>query len=675
MIEVYIENQKIDINESFSTILTLSIDDIKDFGAKNSTFSKTILLPGTKNNNLILGNIFNINASNDYNPAVDNIGVNFNAAIAASVIIFADNMQVFKGIFRILEVIVDDGFIDYECAVFGELGGFITDLGTKKLEDLDMGIANILWNNTNIINSWDAITGTGVVFPLIDYGVASVNKVDFDFKTFRPALFVKQYLTNIITTSGYTWDFPLLSTALFNRLIIPNNQTDIYNNSATVAFDADANAATYNNIQFVRYTISTLGSFTSNINNDTFTYFPVTPLTTDIYCNFSGQINSATSIPSTAIFYLKKNSTVLSQQSVFIPAVPRPFSVTLSINNVTFNTGDTLKLEISSNVIQIQQYGGALTLSTTSPVQVPVSYNDPIVVNDTIPKGIFQREFFSSICKMFNLYVFEDYTTEKKLKIMPFVTYYEDATAVDWSLKIDRSKPIRIKPMSEINSRYYEFKFKQDNDYYSENYRKKNNEGFGDYIYDTQYDFVKNTETVEVIFANSPLYKLVGTDKIYPAIYKLSNSNTTEDKMESVIRIMQAKKIVGVSSWNLKNGGTTLSTLNDYGYAGHLDDPINPTNDICFGVPKEIYFDVTTYPFTNLFNSYWSSYMAEITDKDSRLLSCTMKLSNKDVYQLDFSKLIWIDGVLYRLNKIEDFNASNEDTCKVELLKIINRIY
>jgi hypothetical protein len=31
--------------------------------------------------------------------------------------------------------------------------------------------------------------------------------------------------------------------------------------------------------------------------------------------------------------------------------------------------------------------------------------------------------------------------------------------------------------------------------------------------------------------------------------------------------------------------------------------------------------------------------------------------------------------VLYRINKIEDFNASNEDTCKVQLLKIINRIY
>jgi hypothetical protein len=67
--------------------------------------------------------------------------------------------------------------------------------------------------------------------------------------------------------------------------------------------------------------------------------------------------------------------------------------------------------------------------------------------------------------------------------------------------------------------------------------------------------------------------------------------------------------------------------------------------------------------------------MAEVTDKDARLLTCTMKLAFKDIYKLDFAKLIYIDGGLYRLNKIMDFNATNEDVCSVELLKVINRIY
>ena len=89
------------------------------------------------------------------------------------------------------------------------------------------------------------------------------------------------------------------------------------------------------------------------------------------------------------------------------------------------------------------------------------------------------------------------------------------------------------------------------------------------------------------------------------------------------------------------------------------------------------YKDIKNIPEFNVnqFNVYWSSYMAEITDKDSRLLTGTFKLNYKDIFGLDFSSFIYVDGVKFRLNKIEDFNATFEDTCKVELLKIINEVY
>lgn len=674
MIELYVENNKVDINESFSTILTLAIDDIKDFGAKNSTFSKTILLPGTKNNNKLLGNIFSINAANDYNSAQDNVGINFNAAIAANAIIFADNMQVFKGIFRVLEIIVDDGFIEYECAVFGELGGFIASLGTKKLEDIDFGIADLAWNYTNIANSWDTIAGSGVYFPLIDYGGVSTNKVDFDFKAFRPALYVKEYLTKIITDSGYTWDFPLLSTSLFNRLIIPNNQKELTKSTSDVLV-ATAKVKNYTSAAgMVEFDIINTGNFTITGSGSDFAYNSVTPFAGSIVLNVSGVINTI-SPSSDFTVQLRKNGTPVSIVTYTLPGNNYNFNAILNVASISLVNTDTLDVDLIGNFSDLDIEQGYFNIISTTPTDTTINYGDNIVINDTIPKGILQKEFFSSIVKMFNLYIFEDYTTEKKIKISPFVTFYEDATAVDWSLKVDRSKPMRIKPMSELNSRYYGYKYKTDNDFYAENYRKKYNEGYGDYIYDSFYEFAKETTTVELIFASSVLFKYTGTDKIYPAIYKLSNENTKEDKIDSVIRILQAKKITGVSNWNIKNGATVLSTQNVYGYAGHLDDPNTSTFDLNFGVPKEIEFTTSAYTPNNLFNVYWSTYLAEITDKDSRLLTATMKLANKDIYNLDFSKLIWVDGVLYRLNKIEDFNASKEDTSKVELVKIINRIY
>jgi virulence-associated protein VapD len=77
----------------------------------------------------------------------------------------------------------------------------------------------------------------------------------------------------------------------------------------------------------------------------------------------------------------------------------------------------------------------------------------------------------------------EDKYLEKHLVIEPYIDFYDtdSTTYLDYSDNIDRSKPIKIKPMAELNARYYQFKFKQDSDYYNEEYRKKYAEGYGYY--------------------------------------------------------------------------------------------------------------------------------------------------------------------------------------------------
>ena len=65
--------------------------------------------------------------------------------------------------------------------------------------------------------------------------------------------------------------------------------------------------------------------------------------------------------------------------------------------------------------------------------------------------------------------------------------------------------------------------------------------------------------------------------------------------------------------------------------------------------------------------------MAEITDKDSKLLSCNILLNAKDILNLDFGKLVMIDGQLFRINKIEGYNSIDYNTSKIELLKVITK--
>jgi hypothetical protein len=686
--EIYIEEQKIDLLQDISTEFTYAIDDVSEFGSRNTSFSKTISIPGTANNNLVFGYIFELNNANFTDNTLPNVGYNFNVSKQANCKIFIDKVQIFKGTLRILEIVIDKETIEYQCSVFGELGGFITTLGNKRLtgninsqDDLDFSAYNHTYSVANISASWDNPGGSGYYYPLIDYGNVStgqygVAKKDFQYTTFRPALYVKQYIEKIFEGTDYTFSCPFFDTALFKRLIIPHNQTNITAlNNTSLDANADIQLINTNLNTFVEFTMVTAGSFTLDITKQLFTYTGTPTITTDIQLTLRGDVTYNPSLPAFSVI-LKKDGAQIGRQD-FDASINDFMDCNILVSGVNFATNNTMQVEILGNGIFLNIILGEVKLTTTTPTQVQINLGETITINDTIPKGIFQSDFFMSIVKMFNLYVYENKFNDKELVISPYVDFYPEksAEALDWSNKIDRSKPLSIKPMSEVNARYYNYKFKTDNDFYGENYRKKYSEGYGDFIYDTEFDFVKETDVLEVIFAASTLYQATGQDKVFPAIYKKSNTNSAEDRMDSIIRIMQTKKITGVGSWNIMNTTTNLATYTSYGYAGHLDDPINPTNDINFGAPKEIQFRPNSYPTTNVFNAFHSPYLAEITSKDSKLLTCFGLLDIVDIFNLDFSKYVYIDGVLFRLNKVENFNPMEYNTTKLSFLKVIETKY
>ena len=679
--EIYIEEQKIDLLQNLSTEFTYAIDDVSDFASRNTSFSKTINIPGTANNNLIFGYIFELNNANDTDNALPNVGYNYNVTKQANCKIFIDKVQIFKGTLRILEILIDKETIEYQCSVVGELGGFINQLGNKRLENLDFSAYNHTYSVANISGSWDNPGGSGYYYPLIDYGNVStgqfgVAKKDFQYTTFRPALYVKEYIEKIFEGTDYTFDCPFFDTPLFKRLIIPHNQTNITAlNNTSLSATADERRMNLTSDSSVKYTLVTAGSFTLDTNKEVFTYGGAS-ITTNIRLTLTGTVVLFNTNQADYSVILRKNGVQIGTQS--FNANVRPFmSCNFTVEGVTFNNGDTMSVEILGTFMVIDIVYGELSVTTSTPTQVQINLGEQIKVSETIPKGIFQRDFFLSVVKMFNLYVYENKFNDKELVISPYVDFYPttSATALDWTNKVDRAKPISIKPMSEVNARYYDYKFKPDNDFYGENYRKKYTEGYGDFIYDTEFDYVKETDKLEVIFAASVLYQATGQDKVFPAIYKKSNSNSAEDRMDSIIRIMQTKKITSVNSWNIMNTTTVLGSYTSYGYAGHLDSPINSTVDINFGAPKEVQFAPANFTENNLFRDYHSSYILEITNKDSKLLSCFGLLDIVDIFNLDFSKYVYIDGVLFRLNKVENFNPMEYNTTKLSFLKVIETRY
>ncbi len=64
MYELYIEGYKVDIDQKLSIALTYAIDDVSDYGSRETSFSKQIVIPGTAINNKIFGFIYDLASFN-----------------------------------------------------------------------------------------------------------------------------------------------------------------------------------------------------------------------------------------------------------------------------------------------------------------------------------------------------------------------------------------------------------------------------------------------------------------------------------------------------------------------------------------------------------------------------------------------------------------------------------
>jgi hypothetical protein len=682
--EVFIENNKADISADISSLITFAIDDVADFSARQTSFSKTIILPGTSGNNKLLGHVFQIGQSNAYDATQPNFGYNFNASKSASCIIFQDNIQTFKGVLRLMQINIDKGRPEYEVSVFGDLFSLNVALTSGKLEDLDFSRYNTAFTIANVVGSWDSIDGSGVYFPLIDYGTYSYNKKDWDIRTFRPALYVKEYIDKMFAASGFTYECDLFGTARFKSQVVPFNKktllqlsSPVFNAYVYTPYNALAGSTTSANVKFNSFTAN---GFIIDGANEVIKYISPDAAVFNVYMSATIKVGNGAILTGSHMVYVDfvQNGTIIETQpynapigiSIITLSTSKPLSVS---QNDTFNI--IVRKDNPTTLVAVAVNAAALTGATDGLTYNEIVYGAALIVNDTIPKNIRQIDFLVSIVKLYNLYVYEDKFNSRLIHIKPYVDFYgtDNSDSVDWTYKLDRNKPITLKPMSELNAKIYEFKLKQDSDYYNDLYSKRYGQDYGSYIYDSQYEFTAQKNSFELIFSPTPLVGYTGEDKVYSTIFKRTGTDNdpTEERTDSNIRILQVKKVTGVTSYDIKDGATVLTSVTNYGYAGHFNDPDAPSDDLNFGALQEIFFELASGELSNdQFNIYWSAYMAEITDKDSKLLTAYFYLKPKDIFDLDFSKYITVDGTLFRLNKITDYNMSNPDTCQVELLKV-----
>lgn len=288
-----------------------------------------------------------------------------------------------------------------------------------------------------------------------------------------------------------------------------------------------------------------------------------------------------------------------------------------------------------------------------------------------VPKNIKQIDLFSSIIKRFNLYIDYDILDPNKLIIETRDDYLTE-DKVDIETMVDRSKSYDIKPLGALDAGRYVFADKLDKDSLNESYNSTTDEVYGQEIVDVDNDFLTKDKTISTIFAPTPLLSYDDNDRKLSAIIFLDKEGRTT-QANAKIRLLYWGGTLSVrSGWNL---GSTAFTV--YPYAGHLDNPYAPTFDLNWGTPKELFYDFTfgnpdnfTYPNTNCYNFFWSKYINEITDKNSKILECYLSLRPYDYNELSFRKSYYIDGNYWRLLKVTDFDAVGEATTKCSFLLV-----
>lgn len=697
MTQLLIEGYELDIYEGIGALFTYQVDDVSSFAKKNTSFSKTITIPATAKNKKLLGFVEDLTINSDYSSGLPNVLTNYNAGVPANCIVLIDSIQVFKGIIRVLEITNTNGLIEYQCSVFGELGGFFFNLTNKYLSDLDFSAYDQAWNYTNVSASWNNV-GSGPFFGLGDYGNCSIEpspppklKHDWSYEAFRPAFFLQEYLNKIFDVSKYSVDMSALTgISWFNRLVVPHNQEELYL-PAILKADGSPNGYFKNLFTYVNPTTGDL-------------YF-------DLYLRLKNN-NAITTTTAVTIDLMQNGTPIATATTQWFTTdgvgTSKPIQFTLLQTGVVNTDEFYVRIQCNTtavfiidssfyNLFKIQQTnsGGAvlfwgsfngsgttfITLNTTWQtinfvtisnyynIVQPARYNDLIDMNFAIPKNIKLTDFITSVLKLFNCMIIEDKNVEKGLKIVPYIDYYYPLpTAIDWSNKIDRKTAFKIKPMSELNARYYEFRYDVDSDWINTVYKEKYGIGYGEKIFDSEYQFSKDKSEAKVIFSPSPMWTVSGEDKVFPIFWKSSDNGTTEGRMGTKIRLLFSKKL-SVTNWQM-HLNTGHHVFDQYGYMGHYNDPSSPIFDLNWETPRELYFSFNREVPPNLFNSYWSAYLAEITHKDSKLLVANVYLTKMDIKNLDFSKPIYIDGVLFRLNKVVDYNSEQEGLTKVELLKL-----
>jgi hypothetical protein len=679
---------ELDLFESVPIPIVKSINDIENIAERKSDFSKTITLPGTQNNNDIFSNIFNLNRSvvntNTYNFAPD-----FNPSLKADAILYKNGVVILQGYLQLVNInVVDDYEIEYEVIIIGRTANLFQDLGERKLNQLDLSAYNHTWNFTNIQASWTPSAARGYYYGLIDKGLSN-NQQGFYTQHQKPQIYAKAIIDAIFNDAGYRYSSLFLTSGNFTKLVVPTTQnklliseqdvTDrtfkgdrltnstyapVTNIITDLPFDnigIQSSPAGYNSTTF-KFTVKTKGYYQFGAN------VVIEFRETSAFSNYNFQIlrlYQTRGATKTLIGAFRNNdglSGTFTMNSYFIG------------KNTWCEVNDVISIEMESDWNGAYEYSLLTNSAFFSVPFTEITVGDTMQLENCLPSDIKQTDFLMSIIKMFNLYVQPDPLDGKRLLIETRDVFFNN-TIVDITDKIDVSRGVQIMPLGSLKYKEYVFSMQEDKDELNELYQKQYVDPYGTLKVSIENDFVTEIYKTDVIFAPTPLLAFINNPLIVTSRISFKDSNGNSIDSTSKLRLLVAGGLsptIGTNYFHYEDPNGTKNYFSAYPYVGHYDNIANPTLDINFTNPIQLFYNTgfsTNQTSNNIYNLYHKKGIEEITNKDSKLVVFYVKLNEVEVNKLSFRDSYFIDKQFYRLYEI-DFDSNSQEPAKLTFLKL-----
>lgn len=684
----------LDVSENTVFPLTFSVGDIRDLSKRSGTYSKTIQLPATNNNNLLLNSYFDVNV----------VAGTFDVTRKQKCVVLQNGIAILDNCYlQLLNVRDNEGLIEYEVNIKNNTSDFFQIISNKDLTDLDFSDFNHTLNSTYVDASFSNTSGFKYVLPYFDGNQITVSEA-------LPCFFAKDIFDRIFQSAGYRYDWTTLTDKgiEFDKLLIPYNGEgyDAREQEKVVANDT---TLSYPDVNFFTNPDGEDIILTNEVQDDQSRYNPITGLYTS-GANFLGdnQLKIVVKASGTATFTNNTgadatNGTADVDINYRLRVIYNGVSVTNALitkiniapSQTVLNTGSltsdfnvviefpisgvTLGGVLGINVMSwqtINQFGSFGTFTAFSDYDQGIDFDfiemtiEPtalnlysginINVNQYIPKKIKQSEFIKSLFQMYNLYADIDPDDSNLLVLNTRDDFYDNGIVKDWTKKLAKNLEIQTQFLPDVSNKKYLLTYKKDSDQTNELYFKNVNEVYGqqEYIFDSE--FVRDTQTNEITFSPTP-YAINDNN--------LALSYITGKKPKNNIRVLYDGGLVTGGEYYLNDFVDNDGILeNTYPLAIHFDNHLTPSFDLNFGVCDFYFTQLTSLTNNNLYNLHWRRTLGQINA--GKLVTAYFNLNELDINTLRLSDKIQVGNTLFNINKIIDYDANSDSLTKVELMTI-----